>query len=373
MNADFKGYRIPVAAKPIIRKIFAQDGPTILDRASVADEFRDVSMEPWLTDFELHDVPSIDCPLRVKDQDIGCLSVDSLGESEIEYSRDDLETLGVLASLSAQALANSLAYEQEARANASLRSVLKDAPDAVITTDLHGVITFASPSTERVTGYPGDEMLGHLAEEYYTGATGSPEVGHELAVEIMREVRSKGTVSNLPVHLVARQGSPRSLTLSVSLLHDPTGRDIGTLGFLKELTLLEAQGRKYRDLLEGFGYGSMQLSNDGKVGYFNRKAARLASSTSTRAEFRSKTAIPVMGPASGSSCHAPTYTIQAHRPPGPEKEISDHGPTESLYPAGRRRGRLSTRHRPALRTAGDACTTRRRRGRSAGGVRQKPR
>lgn len=276
MRVAFKGYRIPLTAMPIISKIFAQDGPTILDRAVVADEFPGVTMEPWLSDLELHETPSIDCPLRVKDQNIGSLAVDNLGAADIAYSRDDLEILGVLASLSAQALANSRAYEQEARANASLRWVLEDAPDAVITTDRHGMITFASSSTERVTGHPSSEMVGRLAAEFYTDASGSPEVGRQLAEEIMQEARSKGAVSNRPVHLVGHGGPPRSLTISVGLLRDRAdGRDIGTLGFLKQQTQLEVQGRKYRDLLEGFGYGSMQLSVDGKVDYLNPKAARL--------------------------------------------------------------------------------------------------
>lgn len=277
-----KIYEIPSQANPVVSAIFESDRPMVWTEELVRERFGETSGEPWLTDMDLHGIVWIDCPLVVGNRRIGTLAVDHYRQPGREHTRDDLQILGVFGGLAAQALNNARLYrkeaaarEQEALARASLASILREAPDAIITTDLRGVINQASPSVERVIGVSPGKLMGQPAASCYTDETGSPEVGKTIARDLMEEVRAKGMVSNRRVFLFAADRSPRPISISISLVHDEQGREVGTLGFLKDLSPIEAQIRRYRDLLEGFGYGTLLLSDAGLIEFCNRKAERL--------------------------------------------------------------------------------------------------
>lgn len=279
----FEGtYEVPLHAFPVVAAIFEADRPTVWTEKLIRERFGEGSGEPWLTDMDLRGIPWIDCPLVVGKRRIGTLAVDHRGRPDRESTRDDLQILGVFAGLAAQALNNARLYrkeaaarEQEALARASLASILREAPDAIITTDLSGVINQASPSVERVIGIEPGRLMGKPAAACYTDKTGSRQVGKTIARDLMEEVRQKGMVSNRRVFLFGPGDVPRPISISISLVHDEQGQEVGTLGFLKDLSPIEAQIRRYRDLLEGFGYGTLLLNETGIIEFSNRKAQRL--------------------------------------------------------------------------------------------------
>lgn len=279
----FAQYKIPSGARSIIGELLNKDRPLIWDKKELLERFGPDSIEPWMTDFDLHDISWIDCPLLVEKVQIGSLAVDHLGRPDLPVTEEDLQIMGVLGGLAAQALNKSLLFERERLAHASLRSILQDAPDAVITTDLHGTVTFASPSGQRILGYAPKEIVGRSSAIFYTDEKGSPGSGEVVAREIMRRLRSEGPISNMRVHVRVKDGSSLPFSLSVSLLHDKD-KEVGTLGILRDLRVLEAQSRQYRDLLEGFGYGTLVLNRDSSIRFVNRKAERLLLVTSEQAE-----------------------------------------------------------------------------------------
>lgn len=281
-NSKIKGYEIPFAAAPVIQQIFAHDRPTVWNRQIIEERFGSRPAERWMEDFHLKGVAWIDCPLVVGNRRIGTLSVDHHDpetveegpENAIHFSKDDRRILGIFSGLAAQALRNSSLYRKEALARASLESILRDAPDAVITTDLSGTIDFVSPSSERVLGRTPDTMLKRPAAEFYADENGNGEAGPEVARDIMRRLYNEGPLANFRIFLHG-DVPPRPISLSVSLLRDEEGEPIGTLGFLKDLGHLEEQTRQYRDVLQGFGYGTLMLTPTGSIGFVNRKAERL--------------------------------------------------------------------------------------------------
>ena len=281
MGRPFEGYLIPLGAMPMIRSLFHTDRPTFWNKEALVLHHGHDCTEPWMTDFDLHQTTWIDCPLIVQGKRIGMLSVDDWGCADARYTEDDRQLMAFFSGLAAQALANCRLYQKEALANASLRSILHEAPDAVVTTDLHGKINFASPSCERVIGWQAEQMLGRKAAELYRGPADAPGAGPAdaasgvaVAREIMDKLQRGETLSNLRVEMATRDNEPRFISLSVSLLHGKDGEPIGTLGFLKDLGPLEGESRRYRDLLEGFGYGTLLLEGE-TISYANRKAERL--------------------------------------------------------------------------------------------------
>ncbi|HEX4961398.1 MAG TPA: response regulator [Thermoanaerobaculia bacterium] len=275
LGLNFEGYEIPLDSSPIITHIFEHDRPTVWTGEDIRKEFGDQIGEPWLTDMDLHGIPWIDVALVVGNKRIGTLAVDHHGSPEGLYTREDLRITEIFAGLAAQSLNNGRLYQEQALANAFLGSILREAPDAVVSTDIHGVIKQASPSIEGVTGHPPERMVGRSAAEFYTDEKGSPEVGRIIARDLMEEVRTHGRITNRRVCLFGLDFLPRPISVSLSLLHDDQKHEIGTLGILKDLGPFEAQTRRYRDLLEGFGYGTILLDRRGIMEYCNGKAERL--------------------------------------------------------------------------------------------------
>lgn len=279
---QMRDYKIPFPASPIIRYIFTFDRPHLWNKQTITDEFGAASIESWMTELELHDIPWIDCPLLVGNARIGTLSVDHRRHPERPYLEEDLKIMGVFSGLAAQALNNAALYKQEAAlykqealANASLRRVLVDAPDVVISTDLDGVISMVSPSAERVTGYRPEALAGRPASEMFTDEEGGAEAGKRVVEGIIANLLQVKTIPDQRVFICTLQGEPKPFALSANLLGGEDGNAIGMLAFLKDLEASEAQTRQYRVLLEGIGNGVLLLSPHGMIAFSNLKASRL--------------------------------------------------------------------------------------------------
>lgn len=271
----FVGYEIPLSSAPVIQNMFQQDRPSFWNRQVVEQHFDPETDGKWLADFGLDDIMWLDCPLMVGKKRVGSLAVDYGPSNEGRFSEADRQIMGIFSNLAAQALHNSQLYEKEALAKASLQSILRDAPDAVISTDLDGTINFVSPSSERVLRRLPSELLKRLAADVYCDEKGTDGSGRAVAREVMTLLRQQGTLSSHRVHMRDSDGRPRPLSVSVSLLRDEQEKEIGTLSFLKELGPVEEQTQAYQEMLQGFGYGTLLLSRRGRIGFINRKAARL--------------------------------------------------------------------------------------------------
>lgn len=286
---NFTGYEVPFRLNdPVIDAIFQADRPMVWNRDKILETFGIDDTEPWMTDLALHDTTWIDLPLIAGKSRVGTLAVDHGAGSRPHYDREDLEILDVFAGMAAKALKNSQTYQKEALVNASLGSILRDAPDAVITTNLQGIVTFVSPSGHRVTGHRPEKMLGQPAAKFYTDENGEKDAGIRFANQLMQDLRDgEGTISNRRALLTSPTGGPpRLVSISASLLRNDDGEAIGTMGILKELGALEAQSEQYRDVLEGFGYGTLLLGKNGNIRFINRKAARLIQMSREEADGR---------------------------------------------------------------------------------------
>lgn len=274
-SETFEGYRIPLESAPVIHKIFEQDRPTYWNHEIIEEHFGKGCSEQWVNDFDLGPIDWMDCPLLVRNRRVGTLAVDFHGRDGAQFTEDDRQILGIFSNMAAQSLRNSSLYTKEALSKASLQSVLRDAPDAVITTDLDGTITFASQSCAQVLGRTPEAMKKRKAADFYLDEAGTEGSGLRVARRLMRELRNDGVISNQRVYFRGIDGFPQPISLSGSLLRDDRQQEIGTLGILKDLGPFEEQTQQYHDMLEGFGYGTLLLNAKGKIGFVNRKAQRL--------------------------------------------------------------------------------------------------
>ena len=126
------------------------------------------------------------------------------------------------------------------RARDLLASVVEHSPDAIVTTDVQGRITYVSPGAGEMFGYPPDEVLGRPVAKSYRG-------GLDEARAVMRRLRRQGRLRDYETAVRAADGRWVDVSASLALLRDPRGVVIGTLGILHDVTerkRLEAELRQ---------------------------------------------------------------------------------------------------------------------------------
>ena len=140
--------------------------------------------------------------------------------------------------------------EQERERSGLFQSLVENSPDAIVTSDAQGFITYFSPGAEELSGWTSEEILSMRVADFYPG-------GVEEAREVMRLLREEGQLRNYQSSFNAKDGSLIEVFASFSLLHDANGEFSGTLVVWKDFSerrqaeeaLLETEDR-YRGLFE---------------------------------------------------------------------------------------------------------------------------
>lgn len=108
--------------------------------------------------------------------------------------------------------------------------ILDQIHDAVVCTDLHGVVTSWNRGAERLHGYRADEMIGQPVSRLY--------LEHERTTRFAEVVEAMRTCGEFEteVQLQRKDGSVVDAHLSLSLIRDERGNPIGTVGYGLDLT-----------------------------------------------------------------------------------------------------------------------------------------
>ncbi|MDQ7783924.1 MAG: PAS domain S-box protein [Desulfomonilaceae bacterium] len=138
--------------------------------------------------------------------------------------------------------------EALAKETGHLEGILRSSDDMIITTDLESRIVEFNPAAVETLGYSSEEIQGRPVSVLWEDAA---EREH-----IMEEVRRTGGVRNYKTRLRAKSGEVREISLTLSLLKDPEGRVLGTVGVSKDVSRdnairreLELLNRNYRETI----------------------------------------------------------------------------------------------------------------------------
>ena len=165
-------------------------------------------------------------PLKTGDRIIGALSLgDVAGRT---YTEDELALLAAFVGQGAVALENSALYREIRDARDFLQSITENSPDAIITTDGRGRVTYFSHGAEAMFGYSAEEMIGTPVVDLYPG-------GREEARSVKRRLDQEGLLRNYENGFLAKDGRRVEVSASISVLRDASGAAVGTLGLLKDI------------------------------------------------------------------------------------------------------------------------------------------
>ena len=169
------------------------------------------------------------------------------------------------------------AEEQIEKRQLYLESLLKSAPDAIISTDAENRVVEWNPGAESLFGYTSSEVSGTQLDELITG----PDIHKEM--ESFTELISGGQ-SLLPVETkrYRKDGSSVFVTTSGSPIVTADGEFIGMVAVYTDNTerkeveqTLRENEEKFRSIAASAQDGILMMDADGRITFFNNAAERM--------------------------------------------------------------------------------------------------
>jgi PAS domain S-box-containing protein len=235
----------PTDGKPIVYPLgFGAAGLAVQERRSVvtSDLLADPRIpQPAEQRARMEQAPFraiLAVPLLVPGRVVGALVLgDRVGR---RFTDDEVQTVEAFADRAAVGLEAARLYAEVRDARDFLQSIAESSPDAIVTTDVHGRVTYWSPGAEETLGYPAREVLGRRTADLYVD-------GEAEARAVMARLRAEGRLRDYEMVIRARDGRAVTVSSSMALLRDTSGTITGTVGVVKDVTekkMLEASFRQ---------------------------------------------------------------------------------------------------------------------------------
>jgi PAS domain S-box-containing protein len=210
-------------------------------------------------------------PIRSDGQIMGLLQINAERENVFSPSRIQfLEELGLLIRVAFERRKAEQALKQSEE---KFRRITEQGFDVVLTADLDGTLTYASPSAERVFGYSSDEMIDRNAAEF------TPESNLPDVIQQFREVTEGRSFSGREVHVLRKDGSVALIELNSAPIRDGD-KIIGAQASARDITerrrtesALRESEEKYRALVESAGESIASVDEKGLFLFMNTTGA----------------------------------------------------------------------------------------------------
>jgi PAS domain S-box-containing protein len=152
-----------------------------------------------------------------------------------------------------------------------LAAVVESSDDAIVSKDLDGVVQTWNAGAQRIFGYTPEEMVGQPITRIIP-----PEL-HPEEVTILRRLRNGERIQHYDTVRVTKDGRRIAISLTVSPVHDASGRIVGASKVARDVTArkqAEAELRRSEEELRALADSIPQLAwiarGDGDVYWYNR-------------------------------------------------------------------------------------------------------
>lgn len=134
------------------------------------------------------------------------------------------------------------------------QKLVESCPDIIIAVDTHGTITFYNDGARQNLGFNYEEVLGKNVLEIYPNLD---EARRVMAAMRADDAAGKGYVRNFETIFNTKRGEGIPVAISASITYDEQGREIGSIGFAKDLREI-----RRRDQLVTLGEIAVGLSHE---------------------------------------------------------------------------------------------------------------
>jgi PAS domain S-box-containing protein len=189
-------------------------------------------------------------------------------ENPERFTADDLTQGMILAHQMARALENAESFRHVQRLEAQYRLVIESLQDAVYIVDAEGRITFANPALARLTGYPVEALLGHLATAFYA-STIPP-----LLLDARQTFPGELLPPPIEVEVIRSDGAQVPVELSMTnLLVD--GQMVGHIAVVRDATARKRAEEKFRLVVEAAPNAMLMINQAGTIVLVNAQTEAL--------------------------------------------------------------------------------------------------
>ena len=157
-----------------------------------------------------------------------------------------------------------------------LASIVESSDDAIVSKDLNGIVTSWNRGAERMLGYSAEEIIGRPIT-----ILAAPDRPDEQ-LEILERIKRGERVDHYQTVRRTKDGKLILVSLTVSPVHDASGRISGASKIMRDITAqAEAQREiaehreRLRVTLKSIGDAVMATDTDGRVSYLNPVAEQL--------------------------------------------------------------------------------------------------
>ena len=135
-----------------------------------------------------------------------------------------------------------------------IQKLVESCPDIIIAVDPHGTIIFYNDGARQNLGFGQGEMLGKSVLEVYPTDAEAKKV-----MAAMREGKGgeRGRIRNFETIFKTKKGEEIPVAISASIIYDDAGREIGSIGFAKDIREI-----RHRDKLATLGEIAVGLSHE---------------------------------------------------------------------------------------------------------------
>lgn len=155
---------------------------------------------------------------------------------------------------------------------AFLCAVVDSTEDAIITTDLNGIITSWNDGATRLYGYSPKESIGQSLAFIY------PADGDKHVSELIKKVQQVKYIKPFQSKRIDRAGIPKDVSITAALLRDASGHNFGTVTIQRGLSRIiqnEEERNLFAAIVESADDAIIGKDLDGKITSWNSGAENI--------------------------------------------------------------------------------------------------